>query len=574
MKKILKIVLGCFFILVLCLALLPLFISVNSFKPQIVAAFNEHAKGQARIDGDISLRILPTLAISVTDIGIANPAWAGGGEMLRIPKISLGMELMPLLHKEFRVTSIELDSPTILIVKKGARSNWQNEEKKTKPSSAATSDTKSPPIEIQHFYIGNANLTYKDLDSNTTHTVRELSIKLAAPKPELAAKIDIKGLYNNEKFSFESGIGTPIALMNGKNSTVEASVSYGNINGIYKGELTLGAVPYLKGKITSKSLIFNAHKKNLGGNESGASGSSGWSTEPIDFSVLKSANAQLSIQIDSLTFGKTTIAPFATDVVLKNGLLNFKAKDINVYGGTVSILGNLAGSATDAMVSVTKSGPYADLTLSLAGVKAEPLLSDWMNNDSLEGTLNGNLRVMTVGNSQREMISTLSGDGAFKVTDGAIKGKNLAAAIRSLKSLGGKSEETDAKQTDFSELTGTFKIAQGVIRNNDLYMKSPLIRLKGVGEIVLPPMEINYVLKPEVVATLKGQGGRDDHAGLTVPILVKGPIKNPNISLDMKSAITDNLTPDKIEKTIENVKDLKKVDKKQAIEGLKGLLGR
>jgi AsmA protein len=118
-------------------------------------------------------------------------------------------------------------------------------------------------------------------------------------------------------------------------------------------------------------------------------------------------------------------------------------------------------------------------------------------------------------------------------------------------------------------------IADGIIRNNDLFMKSPLIRLRGEGEVNLPTYQIAYKLKPEIVGTLKGQGGKDDAAGVTVPLKISGNLNAPLYSIDAKAALMENLTPQKIGAMKDNVKALKEQYKEGGgLEGLKGLLGR
>ena len=93
--------------------------------------------------------------------------------------------------------------------------------------------------------------------------------------------------------------------------------------------------------------------------------------------------------------------------------------------------------------------------------------------------------------------------------DGAIKGINLAESARNAKAaLGGKQAKADATQkTDFSEMSASFKITNGVAHNDDLKVKAPLLRLGGAGNLDIGNNTIDYVAKATLVATAKGQGG-------------------------------------------------------------------
>jgi AsmA protein len=153
------------------------------------------------------------------------------------------------------------------------------------------------------------------------------------------------------------------------------------------------------------------------------------------------------------------------------------------------------------------------------------------------------------------MKKTLSGGGAFTVRDGAYKGVNVGLLARQGKVLldaargkGAKSVE-GGTQTDFSELSGTFKVDGGVIRNDDLAMKAPLLRLAGQGTADLGSERIDYTLNTSLVETSKGQEGKDTEKvdGITVPIRVTGTFDEPQFVPDL-TAVAKQRTQVEIDK--------------------------
>jgi AsmA protein len=96
-------------------------------------------------------------------------------------------------------------------------------------------------------------------------------------------------------------------------------------------------------------------------------------------------------------------------------------------------------------------------------------------------------------------------------------------------------------KTDFTELTASFAIKNGVAHNEDLQMKSPLLRLTGRGDIDVGESTIDYTAKASVVATATGQGGKSlaDVAGVTVPVRATGPLASMKYSVDVASLATD-----------------------------------
>ena len=95
------------------------------------------------------------------------------------------------------------------------------------------------------------------------------------------------------------------------------------------------------------------------------------------------------------------------------------------------------------------------------------------------------------------------------------------------------------QKTDFAELSGTFNIKDGVLRNKDLLLLNPLLRLTGKGRANLPERNLKYRFKPKVVGTLKGQGGEAEASGLAVPVIAEGPWHDIEYRPDLESLVGD-----------------------------------
>jgi AsmA protein len=126
--------------------------------------------------------------------------------------------------------------------------------------------------------------------------------------------------------------------------------------------------------------------------------------------------------------------------------------------------------------------------------------------------------------------------------DGAVKGINIARLIREAKArFEGKQlpPEPGPLQTDFAELRGTVTLTNGMASNTDLYAKSPLLRVTGEGTANLVKEQLNYLLTATVVATTKGQGGKDlqDLEGVSIPIRIEGNFDQPQVALDLEALL-------------------------------------
>jgi AsmA protein len=217
----------------------------------------------------------------------------------------------------------------------------------------------------------------------------------------------------------------------------------------------------------------------------------------------------------------------------------------------------------------------------LSGINLGPLLKDAIGKEPIEGRGNVVLDVTTEGGLMAQLKKNLNGTAQLALRDGAVKGFNISQVIRSAKSRlgelrggaqaqGGTGAAID--KTDFSELTGSFKIARGVARNSDLRAKSPLLRADGAGDIDIGEDKLDYLVKATVVSTLQGQGGPELQAlkGLTVPVRLSGPFSAIAYQVDFSGLATDL-----VRQQLDSRKNEIKGRVEEQFKGqLKGLFGR
>jgi AsmA protein len=203
------------------------------------------------------------------------------------------------------------------------------------------------------------------------------------------------------------------------------------------------------------------------------------------------------------------------------------------------------GSMNGSLNVDARAVPAITFKQDMKGVAVGPLMVDAINNDMLEGKGTVNVNVSTRGGTVSALKKALNGTAALNLADGAVKGIDIAGTIRNIKSkfsFSGNTVNSDQKQkTDFSEMSASFNIKNGVAHNDDLSIKAPVLRITGSGDIDIGNETLNYVAKPTVVASLKGQGGTDLDKlnGLTFPIKLSGTFSDPKYGLDFSSIGTE-----------------------------------
>jgi AsmA protein len=291
--------------------------------------------------------------------------------------------------------------------------------------------------------------------------------------------------------------------------------------------------------------------------------------KPLDFGFLKKLNANGQLSIGTLKVANIKSSNIKLNVKAGDGNLNVAPISANLYQGTLNGAISLHGTGT----------PRVALKQNLAGVNVGPLLKDAADIDMLEGRGNVALDVNAQGATVSAMKKALQGTAALNLRDGALKGVNIAGAIRSAKAkFGSPQGETTqaanaAEKTDFSELKASFQINRGVAHNEDLSAKSPLLRLTGNGDVNIGESSMNYLIKATVVASLEGQGGKELSAlkGMTVPVRITGPFAGLKYSLDF-NAMASEAVKQKVEQKVEQKKEEIKSRLGEELKGgLKGL---
>jgi AsmA protein len=257
--------------------------------------------------------------------------------------------------------------------------------------------------------------------------------------------------------------------------------------------------------------------------------------QPIDLSPLKGLNASGNIRVGALKVARVEASSVAATLKAAGGRLDVNPLSANLYQGA------LTGSAS---VDANDNG-YA-LRTQVTNVAIGPLVRDLAERDVLEGRGNVSLDVRVHGTTPSALKRSLAGSTALALRDGAVKGVNLADVLRRAKAaLGSRSAAEDlargGARTDFTELTATFAIRDGVARNDDLAAKSPLLRVGGEGAIDIGASTVDYLVRATVVDTSGGQGGREleQLRGITIPVRLVGPFDRVAYKVDIASVAAD-----------------------------------
>ncbi|HEX6265578.1 MAG TPA: AsmA family protein [Burkholderiales bacterium] len=552
----------------------------NKYRDDVERLVKERTGRTLQLKGPLEMAFWPSLGARVS--GVALSERAADREFLSLASAHASVALLPLLRGEVIVDRVRVSGLKARIVKdKEGRFNFQDlmEPKPgEKPAAKAPEENKpgdSGPVkfDIAGIQIENAAIAYRDLASGQDIALSELNLQtgriaenaqgeidfstaLKRNTPPLDARLALNGTYSLKPEAI--GVDFTAKL---DDSTVKGKVDIARAAQMSYGfDLNIDQIDLDRYLASSEKKQPAAAEKKAGSRKA--------EDAPVDLAGLKGLNAKGRLQIGALQVQGLKLANLKTEVSAAGGKAEIGPHSASLYEGSLAGALTLDGNTNRVALKET-----------LTNIAVGPLLRDFAEQDRLEGRGNVSLDVATGGKTVNAMKSALAGSAKVHLRDGAIKGINVGELLRKARSaLGGSGEgQADAKEkTDFSELSASFAIKNGVAHNEDLELKAPLFRIGGAGDIDIGKSTINYVAKASVVATTQGQGGKEleQLAGLTVPVRLSGPLDGMKYQVDYRAAAGDlakSRVGGKVKEGIEKRKD--QIEDKVR-DRLKGLLGR
>ena len=426
-------------------------------------------------------------------------------------------------------------------------------------------ETKHLTLSFDGKVTGGTPLRLEGTTDLKSPSIRELAAWTGSPIEMAGDTLGPLGVVGTVK------VAQPIIAFTGAQIAIDAIRANGNV------ELnTGGAVPRITGNLDVAALDTNPYMGGAPASGGGAAragadqpqGNGDWSDDPIDLSGLKAVDADFTLRVESILVQGIRIGQSALRLTVQGGLMTADLTEMALYDGQgkAKIVANGTGSV-----------PSVALDFDLAGMQAEPLLADAVGFDRISGTARSDMSVRSSGRSQREIVGNLNGNGSLAFTDGAVKGINLGAMLRNVGSAFLDASAGEQQKTDFTEITGTFTVTNGVVKNDDLQLLSPLLRVNGAGTVEMPPRTVNYRITPKLVASAEGQGGQTQAAGLTVPVIVSGPWSDLSFRPDLAGALQETLkdpakAKEAVQETIKSITGGEDGEKRDPIGTVRGLL--
>jgi AsmA protein len=251
-KWILGIVVGLFVLVIALLLVVPQFIDIQKYKPEIEEQARQATGRPFTIGGDLRLSLFPWAVIGLSDLHLGNPPGYKEKDMLYVKSFDVEVKLLPLISKEVEVKRFVVDGLRLSIEKnKEGRGNWEGLGKRPdKAPPAPPKDTARKPeekaevglpitgLEVGEFAVKNASFLYMDQGTGEKKEISGLTLTLNDVSLDRPIRLVLTALLDNQPLSVEGSLG-PLGRDVGK-ATIPLDVTvkaFKEVNVSLKGNL-------------------------------------------------------------------------------------------------------------------------------------------------------------------------------------------------------------------------------------------------------------------------------------------------------------------------------------------------
>ena len=205
-------------LVIAALLLIPLFVDVNQYKPEIEKQVASATGRPFAIKGDLHLSLFPWAGVSFSDLHLGSPQGFTEKDLLFVKSFDVRMKLLPLLSKNVQVERFVIEGPKIVLEKnKDGRANWEGLGKpaekgapKPGPQAAPKGPVEGLPLKslaVGEFAVRKGALLYIDHSSGSRKEISDLNLELKDVSLDNPIRFVLSALMDKMSLSVEGKIG-------------------------------------------------------------------------------------------------------------------------------------------------------------------------------------------------------------------------------------------------------------------------------------------------------------------------------------------------------------------------------
>jgi uncharacterized protein involved in outer membrane biogenesis len=561
MKKLL-LVLGILLVVVLAvLAVLPRLVDVNRYRDRIQAELQTRLGRQVQL-GQMNLGLLPpTFKVQNAVIG-EDPKYNSGMPFAQTAELDIRVKLMPLLHKDLQVDSLQMVRPQVELIR-GPDGAWNFSSIGTH-AQQQSKEEQTKPLQLDRFQIVDGAVAITDQQRNQPRMVYnhiDMMLKDYAPgKPfEIAVSARLPGA------------GSQVVKLDGKGGPIADATM---VSTPFEGTLQLdqvalsGAQQYLQlhalagvEALISGNLKFKNNDGKLDTTGTVRMDNVVAQGKPLGYPIELDYNATDDLKADVIDIRNTQLKLGSAPFVI-NGTVNGKSAPpladlkLNTQNASLAELVKLAEASGISLSPGMQPSGQLSADLSARGPLSGPAVAGVLRVNQLKvsgvqaNSLQINLNLAPPG---AELVRTLTGRVTVNLNDGKLTGVDMAQKLGEIGKFTGANQVGNGA-THVSSLTGDFDLRNGVATTDDLKALTDAGTMAATGTISLVDQSLNLrataVLSKSSSQQVGGSGigglmttaMENENGEIVVPVLVTGTIPSPKVSPDLNQMAKMRMT--------------------------------
>jgi len=220
-KWIIGIVVGLVVLVIALLLIVPQFIDIQKYKPEIEKQAEQATGRPFSIGGDLRLSLFPWAMIGLSDLHLGNPPGYKEKDLLYVKSFDVELKLIPLISRDVQVKRFVVDGLRVNLEKnKEGRGNWEGIGKTPdKAPPAPPKDTTRKPeektegafplkaLEVGEFAVKNASFLYMDQGTGEKREVSGLNLTLQDMSLDRPIRLMLTALLDDQPLSVEGLVG-------------------------------------------------------------------------------------------------------------------------------------------------------------------------------------------------------------------------------------------------------------------------------------------------------------------------------------------------------------------------------
>ncbi|MGI9302425.1 MAG: AsmA family protein [Gammaproteobacteria bacterium] len=249
---------------------------------------------------------------------------------------------------------------------------------------------------------------------------------------------------------------------------------------------------------------------------------------PVD--TLRSLNVNGQLDIGQLKVSGLRLRNVKATLSAQDGLVQLSPFTLAAYQGRFE-----GGGSVD----VRQDTPQINIESNLKGLEISGFIKDLLGEESsyIRGLSDLGFKLTTSGDKISTLKQQLDGSIRLGASDGALQDAELARKVEAVAALlQGRKPAATGEELVFKILDGAAQIENGVLKNENLKLITPIIVAKGEGAADLPQSQVDYRMGIGLATSEGGAKG-----GVYVPIRITGAFDNLSYKLDLEAAAKERL---------------------------------